>query len=503
MSTRNQNRAPRSPTGKKGGAVEVPMDKRRKIGAGRTTGRQPLVEANCKKDGAGGSDAASAKASENANIVFTKEEVEALLNEVLKLKKLDAKGNMQLMTDQNKRLKLGLKWSFQEQERLQMDLESTQKKCADTETEMEKKVLELNSNLANLKNENASLDERLAKESSEKLHALDLHRMEAEARVAAERLQASLSEDLEKIRQEKQVADQQVVSLKETYKRLQEYNTSLQQYNTKLQTDLSSANESLTRVEKEKLAIVENLSTLRGHYNSLQDQLTSSRVALDDAVKQKESLVNELKCLREELQKVREDRDRQVTQVQGLTTDILRYKEATGKSIIELDNLAAKSQALQETCSSQAEQIRVLQLQLAAANEKLKMADLSVVENKMKHEEHERTISELRGHLADLEQQVIDGETLRKKLHNTILELKGNIRVFCRVRPSLPDEGIGSEAIVSYPTAAESLGRGIDLMQSGQRYPFTFDKVFNHEASQEDVFLEISQLVQSALDGYK
>lgn len=52
------------------------------------------------------------------------------------------------------------------------------------------------------------------------------------------------------------------------------------------------------------------------------------------------------------------------------------------------------------------------------------MADLSVGESKMKHEEHARTISELRGHLADLEQQVIDGESLRKKLHNTILVIK-------------------------------------------------------------------------------
>ena len=31
-------------------------------------------------------------------------------------------------------------------------------------------------------------------------------------------------------------------------------------------------------------------------------------------------------------------------------------------------------------------------------------------------------------------------ETERRKLHNTILELKGNIRVFCRVRPLLPGE---------------------------------------------------------------
>ena len=46
-------------------------------------------------------------------------------------------------------------------------------------------------------------------------------------------------------------------------------------------------------------------------------------------------------------------------------------------------------------------------------------------------------------------------------------ELKGNIRVFCRVRPLLPDDGAAEGAVVSYPTLMESLGRGIDLIQSG------------------------------------
>jgi kinesin family protein C1 len=47
-------------------------------------------------------------------------------------------------------------------------------------------------------------------------------------------------------------------------------------------------------------------------------------------------------------------------------------------------------------------------------------------------------------------------------------ELKGNIRVFCRVRPVLPDDVAGSEQpVISYPTSTEALGRGIDVIQSG------------------------------------
>lgn len=46
-------------------------------------------------------------------------------------------------------------------------------------------------------------------------------------------------------------------------------------------------------------------------------------------------------------------------------------------------------------------------------------------------------------------------------------ELKGNIRVFCRVRPMLPDDCTTTETPISYPMSTESLGRGIELLQSG------------------------------------
>lgn len=55
------------------------------------------------------------------------------------------------------------------------------------------------------------------------------------------------------------------------YKRLQDYITSLQQYNGKLHTELSTVEDELKRVEKERASAAENLTMLRG-------QLTLSQV---------------------------------------------------------------------------------------------------------------------------------------------------------------------------------------------------------------------------------
>ncbi|XP_027338935.1 kinesin-like protein KIN-14C [Abrus precatorius] len=512
MASRNQNRPPRSPSNKKGGAEELPSDKRRRIGAekmerqGRT--RAPFGALSNKAEA---NEVAGAEGSDFATVEFTKEDVEALLNE--KMKKgnpFDNKKKMDQMADLIKRLKLCVRWFkrieegyIQEKEKLQTELESALKKCIDTGNEMKVKIAELNETISNLRTTISSLEERIAKEESAKLEAIDCYRREKEARSTAEQMQASLSTELEKVRDERSAAERKAISNEDLYKRSQEYNMSLQQYNSRLQSDLETTNEAHKRLETEKATIVENLSNVRGHNKALQDQLASLKTSQDEATKQKEMLANELKCLREELKQIRDDRDRQLGQVQSLTGEVEKYKEYTGKSCAQLDTLTIKTNALEETCSSQREQINILQHQLNAEREKLKMADLSASKSRTVFEDQERIISELQERLAEKEFQVIEGEKLRKKLHNTILELKGNIRVFCRVRPLLPDDGPGTDMVVSYPSSTEALGRGIELVQSGQKYPFTFDKVFNHEASQQDVFIEISQLVQSALDGYK
>ena len=44
--------------------------------------------------------------------------------------------------------------------------------------------------------------------------------------------------------------------------------------------------------------------------------------------------------------------------------------------------------------------------------------------------------------IAALEEELRLSEITRRKLHNTIQELRGNVRVFARVRPFLPSDGI-------------------------------------------------------------
>ncbi|XP_009794105.1 kinesin-like protein KIN-14C [Nicotiana tabacum] len=521
MAPKNQNKPPlHSPFNSNYTEGEVPAGKRRRIEnpgmpstatAART--RQALAVMNGGASDMPPTSSPPSSADSDCGIVeFSKEDIEALLTEKLKTKnKYNIKEKCGLMSEYIRRLKLCIKWFQQleenyitEQASLKGLLESAEKKCNEIEMLMKSKEEELNSIITKLRKNIEALQEKFAKEESAKLEATDSCNREKHAREAAEKLQASLSEELKRVQQDNASANQKIQSLDISYKGLQEYNRSLQDYNSTLQKDLGTVNETLKRMETQKAAVVENLSTLRGHYTSLQEQITSSRALQDEAVKQKEALASEVGFLRGDLQKMRDDRDQQSLQVQVLTAEVIKYKECTGKSVAELDGMTIKTNQLEETCLSQCEQIKRLQQQLAFAEKRVQMSDMSAVKTKEEYEEQRNVIFDLQNRLVDAETKIVEGEKLRKRLHNTILELKGNIRVFCRVRPLQSDDTISAAGkVISFPTSTEAQGRGIDLTQNGQKLSFTFDKVFMPEASQEDVFVEISQLVQGALDGYK
>ncbi|XP_077982296.1 kinesin-like protein KIFC3 [Glandiceps talaboti] len=90
---------------------------------------------------------------------------------------------------------------------------------------------------------------------------------------------------------------------------------------------------------------------------------------------------------------------------------------------------------------------------------------------------------------------------LRKKFHNELVEIKGNIRVFCRVRPSIKEDGGGLMARIVV-THDEDDDGVLFVTNKGRTTSYEVDKVFAPASTQEMVFDEVKHLVVSCVDGY-
>ncbi|KAJ8272087.1 hypothetical protein COCON_G00109460 [Conger conger] len=90
---------------------------------------------------------------------------------------------------------------------------------------------------------------------------------------------------------------------------------------------------------------------------------------------------------------------------------------------------------------------------------------------------------------------------LRKKCHNELVRLRGNIRVFCRVRPVGQEELNASDAknMVTFDPDDDAV---LHLANKGKVMSFELDKVFPPQASQEEVFQEVQSLIISCIDGF-
>uniref|UniRef100_A0A1A8CZ41 Kinesin-like protein n=1 Tax=Nothobranchius kadleci TaxID=1051664 RepID=A0A1A8CZ41_NOTKA len=166
----------------------------------------------------------------------------------------------------------------------------------------------------------------------------------------------------------------------------------------------------------------------------------------------------------------------------------------------ELSDLEAKYKVMETLRDSQEAELQTLKMKLSVQESTVTRLQTSL----SNAQEEVRTLKET---VVEQKDELHAGEMERRRLHNMIQELKGNIRVFCRVRP-LVDGGMSShiqlapsdnKSITLAKTEESHTGKSADTHKN---YHFSFDQVFGPHASQQQIFEEISLLVQSALDGY-
>ncbi|CAI4840129.1 AIC_G0056700.mRNA.1.CDS.1 [Saccharomyces cerevisiae] len=108
--------------------------------------------------------------------------------------------------------------------------------------------------------------------------------------------------------------------------------------------------------------------------------------------------------------------------------------------------------------------------------------------------------------MKELNEILIKEETVRRTLHNELQELRGNIRVYCRIRPALKNLENSDTSLINVNEFDDNSGvqsmEVTKIQNTAQVHEFKFDKIFDQQDTNVDVFKEVGQLVQSSLDGY-
>lgn len=238
-------------------------------------------------------------------------------------------------------------------------------------------------------------------------------------------------------------------------------------------------------------AVSEERSRRLREVQILEAQIIAERQQVDIAVQRKEL---ENQNMRGDLEAVKGDLAREQT-----------LKDEALKNLGELSAQMQKNGA--QTCST----IQNLEATISSLSARIHFLESGSKAQSDSFAEMEARLQQAVRSAEESKRKLIKEETLRRILFNQVQELKGNIRVMCRVRPVFNENADGEVAKLTYPDV-ETESKELEVLGKEERsslgtvtrknHSFTFDRVFGPESQNQEVFEEISQLVQSALDGY-
>ncbi|KAL6876396.1 hypothetical protein ACP4OV_012968 [Aristida adscensionis] len=256
------------------------------------------------------------------------------------------------------------------------------------------------------------------------------------------------------------------------------------------------------------------LETFKSSYEESHDLLESKKKDVLQLLKDKEKSDNIISQLRKELEATRRSHKLHVQELETRASQInIEFGQRIKEMELMLEDSRQRGRDLEESLKSSlgALEQKEIKVKHFIDLQKQNVEDLKLSSVSIRHEIlncQKRWSEELSGLGQTLKVIANDAENYHaaleenRKLFNEIQELKGNIRVYCRIRPFLPGEdqksttieyiGDSGELIIVNPTRQGNEGSKL----------FKFNKVLGPTASQDEVFKDIQPLIRSVLDGY-
>lgn len=267
----------------------------------------------------------------------------------------------------------------------------------------------------------------------------------------------------------------------------------------------SSIVEAKAQSEKTKTHLSEEVAMLSAELTALVTELDLQRRVLDERFQQHclnlnaraTALLTELRSKAVCIDTLIEEKTKELQKTENEISTL--KKNASHLLLSRLDHLSSEY-------SSKEKEVQDLKAKVNLINDRLEASAKSITSRQNLVADFDLKTNELRQLLPSLESE-------RRLLHGRLQELKGNIRVFCRIRPaeaahcasfSIPPPEVfnsdGKQVLAvssSSPPSSSHLGKERGTSQ----HKFEFDKVFGQTSKNSAIFSEIAQLVQSSLDG--
>ncbi|KAK4488283.1 hypothetical protein RD792_004033 [Penstemon davidsonii] len=248
-----------------------------------------------------------------------------------------------------------------------------------------------------------------------------------------------------------------------------------------------------TNIEERKKLEEQDLIKLRQEKNRCESQILSLKEELALTKKNYEENLLQLEAKAEE---TKDNLQKKILELECLLTDSSnKLKELEDFSESKFLSWRRKEHGYRHCIDSQFGTLQELRF----ASESIKQ-EISKIKN-IYAEEFYHFGENIKG-LIDAAQNYHHVFEENRKLYNEVQDLKGNIRVYCRIRPFLPGQS-------EKQTTIQYIGENGELVVLNPSKPgkethrlFKFNKLFGPATTQEEVFRDTQPLIRSVLDGY-
>jgi kinesin family protein C2/C3 len=379
-------------------------------------------------------------------------------------------------------------------------------------------ISNLNSQIAEYKNEIER--QKLLSESSDKSGLLEeeLERVKAEVSELIELNSVTTIESEERISELNNEADIRIndittkaeIKSSQLEKQIEQYKSDIELMKTTSENSNLDSSKQITQIKEES---DNKITGFEKQILELNKKIAD--ISLESEKKMKQAIVEiklESDVHKKEIETRLESEKEEMIEAMALELEAVESAKEVEKKVLFDENLKTQQHLKQVVAENNKNKANLEKIKTLFSRVSAEMKNVSVKTKKdltdMKHSLQTQFASLIMNKLKGTQVEITAMTTKfkqemseRKKLHNIIQELKGNIRVYMRSRPPTNKEieQFGHDALCcSFPGNGEVRV----FNEKNREKVWEFDEVFGLDTNQAQIYKEVSGLVTSVLDGY-